>query len=182
MRTKNKNQFRVLKSCPCINSFSVPKSHTRLQKECRHSWHWTLSTEEIHLCCFWFCEPAARHTHCGVNRVRTADLLHLGGGPSLPWKEGLYQFVIFPSLGIKVTVQTWVIQKSQHFLVLFHAQFLFTCRKGNHRHVSYWPGLKLLNIRMAEKQESPSIPGEFMWAKCWRWNEGALQTWWDYAV
>lgn len=60
----------------------------------------------------------------------------LGDSHSLPWKEGLHQLVVFPSLGIKVTVQTWVIQQSQHFLVLFHTQVFFTCGKGNHRHIS----------------------------------------------
>lgn len=95
----------------------------------------------------------------------------------MPWKEGLHQLVVFPSLGIKVTVQTWVIQKSQHFLVLFHTQVFFTCGKGNHRHVSYWPRPRFLNcnIRRARKQESPSLPGDFLpvgRCRC-RWRSAA---------
>lgn len=38
----------------------------------------------------------------------------------------LDQLVVFASLRVKVAVETWVIQQSQHFLVFFHTWILFT--------------------------------------------------------
>jgi hypothetical protein len=42
----------------------------------------------------------------------------------------LDQLVVFASLRVKVAVETWVIQQSQHFLVFFHTWILFTCGQG----------------------------------------------------
>lgn len=54
----------------------------------------------------------------------------MGHSHSRPRREASHQLVVFPRLGIKVAVQTRVIQQSQHLLILFHTWVFFTWGVG----------------------------------------------------